>query len=309
MVLAVSLPALTTRRGYAENLTISGGVDGRYVAQSRDGAADGFELHGLFLNLRKVWSDEMGDRWMGVAQVDFDDNFERIRPYQVYLQYKGPLGKWNVRGGHYLLPFGLLATHDTERLVLQGIEEMSLGIRKDTGLMVLGHLSAWDYAASITDGLSDLRLFDSEASPVFTGRLAYVRNDWQVGFSTLIGRVMLDPDFGNGGGTVHERRFALDATKPIGRLTLRVEGIAGSDAGESVGGGNALADYALTSRLELNAQYAYWQNGADRQRTGLGLTYQLRRGLFLRIADVYEFGERDGHTATVQFYAEFSKQL
>lgn len=309
LVVAVSLPAFATRRGYGENLTLSGGLDGRYVADSRHGAADGPELEGLFLNLRKVWSDEMGDRWIGVAQVDFDDNFERIRPYQVYLQYKGPLGKWNVRGGHYLLPFGLLATHDTERLILQGLEEISLGIRKDTGVMVLGHVSAWDYAASITGGSSDHRLFDSEASPVFTGRLAYVRNDWQLGFSSLIGRVLLDPDFGNGGETAHERRFALDATKPIGRLTLRLEGVAGSDAGELVGGGNAFADYALTSRLELNGQYAYWQSGADRYWTGLGLTYQLRRGFFVRVADVYEFGEREGNTATVQFYAEFSKQF
>jgi hypothetical protein len=309
VVAVLSLPPLTARCGYAENLTLSGGVDGRYVGESRDGAEDGFELHGLFLNLRKVWSDEMGDRWIGVAQVDFDDNFQRIRPYQVYLQYKGPLGKWNLRGGHYLLPFGLLATHDTERLILQGIEEISLGIRKDTGVMVLGHVGAWDYAVSITDGLGDLRLFDSRANPVFTGRLAYVRNDWQVGFSSLIGQVLLEPGSGTGEETVRERRFALDATKPVGRLTLRLEGIAGTDAGRAVGGGNALVDYALTSRLEVNAQYAYWQSTTNRHLAGLGLTYQLRRGVFLRVADTYESGEWEGNTITVQFYAEFSKQL
>lgn len=169
------LAGLTTTAARAQGLQLSGGLDGRLTNDREpDGEDPGTRarLEGAFLNLRKVWSDDLGDRWIGVAQVDVDDNARRIRPYQVYLQYKGPLGVWNLRGGHYLLPFGLLATYDTERLLLEGLEKTSLGIRKDTGVALLGRLGSWDYAASLTDGLSDVRFVDGDARPTFTGRLA-----------------------------------------------------------------------------------------------------------------------------------------
>lgn len=292
-------------KGVSQNLQVSGGLDTRYTHES-PAQTDDFKLEGAFLNLRKVWSDEFGDRWFGVAQADFDDNFQRIRPYQVYLQYKGPLGKWNVRAGHYLLPFGLLATYDTERLVLQGLEETSLGIRKDTGVQLFGHFGAWDYAVSVTDGLSDVRFHDAGANPLVTARLAYVESDWQVGVSTLIGRVLLDPEFAIGRGFVSERRFAVEITKPFGPLMLRTEGVGGTDDSRAVGGGIVLADYALTPRLELNTRYATWSKDGDRHFLGLGLTYQLRPGLYLRLADNQEFSREKNNALTVQIYYEFS---
>ena len=289
-------------------ITISGGLDGRFSYVSPESETEA-RLEGLFLNLRNVWSDELGDRWFLVAQADFDDNFDRIRPYQAYLQYKGPLGKWNIRGGHFLLPFGLLYTYDTERLLLTGLEKTSLGIRKDTGAELFGHFGTWDYAFSITTGLSDLHLFDSRANPVFTTRWAYVQNDWQIGISALAGQILLDPDFGIGVGQVTERRLALDATRSYGPLTLRAEGAAGTDDGKAVGGGNLLADYAITDKLELNTRYANWYSKSDRQFGGIGITYQIRQGLILRFADTFEFGENDRNEITIQIYYEFSKQF
>jgi len=245
MLATALLPTLTS----AEGLQLSGGIDGRFTHENHP-RRDEVALKGLFLNLRQVWADESGDRWIGVGQVDFDNNFEDIRPYQVYLQYKGPLGKWNVRAGHYLLPFGLLATYDTERFVLQGFEDTSLGIRKDTGIQFLGHWGAWDYAVSLSDGLGDIRLADSRANPVFTARLAHVKDDWQVGFSTLIGRpwARFEPLVGEEEASARftqARRFALDATKSFGPLTIRAEAGGGTDNGRGVWGGVALADYAL----------------------------------------------------------------
>ena len=88
---------------------------------------------------------------------------------------------------------GLLANHDTERLLLQGLERTSLGIRKDTGAEMLGRFGPWDYAVSASDGLSDVRFVDSRANLLMTTRLGYVRNDLAVGFSALAGSVLLDP--------------------------------------------------------------------------------------------------------------------
>jgi len=302
--LTVPLPS-----AYAQGLQVSGGLDGRLTTE-REGRETGPfrpQLTGAFLNLRKVWSDEFGDRWIGVAQADFDDNLRRVRPYQLYLQYKGPLGKWNLRGGHYLLPFGLLATYDTERLVLQGLEKRSLGIRKDTGMQAFGRYGSWDYAVSLSDGLSDVRFADSRANPVLTARVAYVAGDAQLGFSALARRVLLDS--GPRPVDVRERRFAVDATKSFGPLTVRAEGVGGTDNGRARGGGVFLGDYALNPKLDLNTRYAFWNTHDAGHGAGLGLTYQIRQGLFFRTAGTYQSRRDDHYGFTVQLYYEFSKLL
>lgn len=309
MLATALLPTLTR----AEGLQLSGGVDGRFTHQNHP-QSDEVELNGLFLNLRQVWADESGDRWIGVAQVDFDNNFENIAPYQLYLQYKGPLGKWNARAGLYLLPFGLLATYDTERLLLTGIENTSLGIRQDVGAQVFGHFGDWDYAVSVTDGLSNIRFVDSGANPVLTARLAYAKDDWQVGLSTFIGRpwARFEPLVGEEESSARftqERLLALDATKSFGPLTLRAEASGGTENGRGVWGGVVLADYALLPKLELNTRYAWWHRDGDSQSIGLGLSYNVWRGLFLRIADSYEFGRREKNALTTQIYFEFSHRF
>ena len=309
LTLAISLAA----RLLGQSAQVSGGFDARLTNEATERSDEVRsplrpQLAGVFLNLRKVWSDESGDRWIGVAQVDSDENLRHLRPYQIYGQYKGPLGKWNIRVGHYLLPFGLLANYDTERLVLQGLEESSLGIRKDTGAMVLGRFGPWDYAVSLSDGLGDVHFIDHSASSLVTARLGFVRADWQVGLSTLVGNVLRDPALGQG-VRVEERRLALDLYKSFGPCAVRAEGIAGTDEGRSVGGGIVLADYALTPRLEINIRFADWNRSDDHQTSGVGLTYQLRPSLYLRIADQYHTRQENRNGFTLQLYYDFSRPL
>lgn len=308
VVIAATLPATIQAAA-----TISGGVDSRVVHNTvpRDTEA---ELTGAFLNLRQVWTDAAGDRWIGVAQVDFDHNFEDVRPYQVYLQYKGPLGKWNIRAGHYLLPFGLLTTYDTERLVLRGLEETNLGIRTDTGAQFFGRSGDWDYALSVTNGLGNSRPFDSRARPVLTTRVAYVKDAWQVGFSSLEGRVRakFEPLTGDANASrtlTRERRFALDALRTWGPVTFRAEVSGGTNDGDDVWGGVLLADCAIAPKLELNFRYATWHGPSTAQTVGAGLTCDIGRGFFVRIADNYELTGRNNHAFTAQFYFEFSHRI
>lgn len=291
----------------ADGFVVSGGVDLRAHYESA-GAANA-EVHGLFLNLRQVWSDATGDRWIAVAQGDWDDNFQDVEPYQAYLQYKGPLGRWNARAGHFLLPFGLLATYDTERLLLRGVEELSVGVRHDTGAEILGRFGDWDYAVAVTGGLGAERFPDSSANAVLSARLAYAQEDWQIGLSTLMGRVLINEENFGAEGFVDERRVALDATKTLGAWTLRAEAVLGNDDGQLVGGGVMLADYALTSRLEINSRLAWWHRDGDRQFASLGVSYQLAPGLFVRLADNYEFGRREQNELTAQLYFEFSRRF
>lgn len=176
----------------AHSFDVSGGLDLRVKHETTDDQVEG-GLDGAFLNLRNVWGDDEGDRWIAVAQLDVSDNANDIDPYQIYLQYKGPLGKWNLRAGHFLLPFGLLTTYDTERLLLGGLEPLSIGIRKDSGVEALGHDGNIDYAVSVTEGMGDDWFGSRDGNKLFTGRVAYVPDhDWQIGISLLQGLSVID---------------------------------------------------------------------------------------------------------------------
>lgn len=307
VMIIVLQPHLSAAGGFQ----ISSGVDGRYInTGSRENEV---ELEGLFLNFRKVFSDERGDRIIAVGQIDFDNNFEAVMPYQTYLQYKGPLGKWNVRAGHYILPFGLLATYDTERLLLKTLEPLSLGIKLNTGVELLGFFGDFDYAVSVSQGMGRKRLTDVDNDKLITGRLGWQGEDISIGLSCLIGVVLLETDSTirneTGSSSLYEKRLAIDLTRYSGSLILRGEVVIGKDEDKTVGGGLVKADYALAPKLELNLKYAHWQREGGRNFIGAGFSYEVYKGLFLRIADEYQFGKENENVATLQVYYEFSRQL
>lgn len=295
----------------AGSFQISGGIDGRYT--NTNGNEHDAQLEGLFLNLRKIFSDSKGDRLIAVAQVDADHNLKEVKPYQTYLQYKGPLGKWNIRAGHYILPFGLLSDFDSERLVLRTLEPLSLGIKLDTGVELLGYIKDLDYAVSISQGVGRNRLTDVDNDKLVTARIGWQGEDINVGLSGLIGNVLTEKDSiireDLGTNNFYAKRLGVDITRHAGPLILRSEFIIGEDGDETVRGGLAKADYALTSKLELNLKYAYWQRNGDRNFVGAGFSYELQKGLFFRIGNEHEFGKESKNVATVQTYFEFAKQF
>lgn len=307
MILILTLPTLCS----AGSSQLSGGADGRFT--NTDADKNRVELEGLFLNFRHVFSDEKGDRLIVVGQLDIDNNFEDMRSYQTYLQYKGPLGRWNIRVGHYILPFGLLSDYDTERLVLQSFELLSLGIKLDTGINVLGFIGAFDYAISISQGVGRNRLADADENKLVTGRISWQGEDMRIGLSTLIGRVLVDEDSSlrdeAGSSSIYEKRLGLDIAKYVGPLVLRGELLIGEDENNTVGGGLLLAGYALSPKLEINLKYAHWQKDGNRNFIGAGFTFSMGSGLFLRLADEYQFGMENKNVVTAQIYYEFARFL
>lgn len=296
------LPAPTV----AVELQTSGGMDARLM--HKDGNTKGI-LEGLFLNVRKVFRDAEGDRLILVGQMDADDNFERIRPYQTYLQYKGPLGRWNLRAGHYILPYGLLAYYDTERLLLQTQELTNLGIKLDTGVEALGYWESWDYAVSVSQGVGRRRFSDVDENKLVTARMGWWADEARVGLSGIAGDVLLAEEVSHAQVIRRTKRLALDASLPWERWTGRAELAFGTDDGRDVGGGFLGIDVALRPDLEANMTYARWERGASTNSGGAGLTYRFRPGLFLRVADEQEFDGRRSNTFSAQVYYEFSKSL
>ncbi len=287
-LLGVMLLLSTFARG--ENIQVSGGADLRY--RNIETKENEFEIEGLFLNLREVFRDEEGDRLIAVGQIDFDNNFEHVRPYQTYLQYKGPLGRWNMRAGHYIIPFGLLSDYDSERLVLRTMEPLNLGTKLDTGVEALGFLGDFDYAVSVSQGVGRNRFTDVDNDKLVVARIGWQDEETRIGLSGLIGKVLIEKDsiirneIGSEG--LYEKRLGIDLTEYAGPLILRGEASIGKDNSQTVGGGLLKADYALTPKLELNLKYAHWRRKGERNFIGAGFSYEFYKGLFIRAADEYQ---------------------
>jgi len=207
----------------AGSFQLSGGADGRY--SNTNGDENDIEIEGLFLNFRKVFSDEKGDRFIVVGQLDAEHNLKEIKPYQTYIQYKGPLGKYNIRVGHYILPFGLLSDYDTERLSLKALEDLSLGIKLDTGIELLGYLRDFDYAISLSQGVGRNRLTDVDNGKLVIARIGWQGEDISIGLSGLIGKVLTEKNSmickEISSREFYEKRLGLDLTKYMGASYIK----------------------------------------------------------------------------------------
>lgn len=304
---AVTVLALTALPASAQSLTVSGGLDVR-ASTGTEGTRG--VLEGAFLNLRGVIPQDGADRWILVLQGDSGEKAEEPHLYQAYAQWKGPLGRWNLRGGRYLLPFGLLASHDSERLLLNTLEPLSLGLKLDEGLQLHGFTPRFDYAVSLSDGLRN-------QGPVASGRIGREGDEFAWGLSFLAGRL---PEAASKESLelpgrvlesvpfVRKARLGFDGTATWGPDLLRTELVAGTDNGRSVGGAYGEWERALSPRWSLQANAGIWKGSETRRRVGVGAGWTWRTGRTLRAAWVHE-QEREGrdNALWLQAYVEFSR--
>lgn len=305
--IALLMMAVYAIEADAQGAQLSGGADVRYQAESP--GADEAQVKGLFLNARKVFADTSGDRLILVGQLDAENNFEDIRLYNTYAQLKGPLGHVNFRLGRYILPFGLLANYDTERLLVQSLEPLSLGIKLDLGAQVFGYFGPLDYAVSVSQGTGK-GVNDPDGNKLLTTRIGMQGENGRGGISYLNGQVVVDPDEFPQPGSFDRRRVALDGEWSWQAWTLRGELVSGRDDGKTVSGGILLADYEFTPVWSLNTKLARW-NGMTRQDDlALGISYRLPRGFMVRAAEtVRRLDRADIRIFSLQLYWEFAHAL
>lgn len=296
----------------AQSFTLSGGLDLRAGVLTNPRLESVTGLSSLFVNFRKVLADEAGDRFFLVGQVDVEEEIAHTRLYNAYGQYKGPLGRWNVRVGRYLVPFGLHAYYDTERLLLAAHEAEALGTKLTQGIDLLGYTGPFDYTVSVN------RSPWSGVMPV--ARLGWQGEDVRLGLSYLFGRL---PSFADresvlvdellpGARPIDKHRVAVDYDHVLGPLTLRLEPVAGLDERSGVFGGYAEAGYALSPRWEFAANVAALRSGlvGDRWRSGASLGFRLLPTVFIRGAYIHrnDFGS-PSDMLVAQLYGDFSQPL
>lgn len=293
---------------HADGTTISGGLDLRATRGSDATVA----LNGVFLNVHQVFEQDGADRWIVVAQADSGDNGQSPHLYQTYVQLKGPLGHWNVRAGRLILPFGLLASYDSERQVLQTIEPLTLGAKLGQGVQVDGFSSRLDYAVAAVAGMQG-------HDAVLIARVGTIWGEVHVGASLLNGslpevvsaeNIELPNHVLPGIPFVNKHRLGLDATWDDGPTAWRGELVAGTDNGVFVKGAYGEVERALDANWTLGFNAGVWDGAAQRWRYGAALTRTLGAGRLLRLAYVDQ-AEPEGldHALVAQFEWEFARAL
>lgn len=309
-IFIISLFFAPQKQVEADVTQISAGLDVRGLTKNPLWGAgeEGLNLHGAFVNLRQVISDEKGDRYIFVAQLDANNNLNEIEAYQVYAQLKGSLGGANLRAGHYILPFGLLAYLDTERQLLQTQESVALGIKLDTGLQVFGFVGALDYALSISQGTG--KLTDQDSNKLLVARIGIQQEENSWGLSYLDGRVDSDEDSFYPQGNSDKQRLAIDAELDLLPWMLRIELDTGKDDGRSVSGAILLADYDVNARLSFNSKLSYWDSTDEFQEMAIGFSYSLPRNFVFRLAESWQqINDVDDAIFSIQLYWDFSHAL
>jgi len=245
------------------------------------------EVKALGLSLRKVFADERGDRIILFTVIDSMHNFQETMLGQAYIQYKGPLGRWNLTAGRYQLPFGLLPNYTTKRLLIESLEYETIGIRSDQGLQLSGVVKDFDYAISLSQGVGVRRWTDIDNNWLITARVGYQGVDFEdlrIGLSALSGRIMPDKMHSPMKTPAYKNLLALDLIRYYGPLVWRAELTYGEEGDKRLNGIFTGVDYALFPKTDLNLGYTHLNRaGYEKDALTIGLTYNLA-GFQLRAA-------------------------
>ena len=282
---------------------ITADTDLRYTTKENK-----LKIEGSGVSLRKIISDRKGDRIILFTLLDAMDNFEKIMFDQSYIQYKGPLGRWNVTAGRFRLPFGLLPNYSTKRLLIKTLEYKTIGLAEDTGLLFSGVLRDFDYGVSISHGEGHGRWTDRDTDKLLTFRIGYQGVDFEdlrIGLSGLSGRVMQK----HTRDILYKELLAVDVIKYYGQIAMRGELSLGRQEQKNLIGFFSGIDYTIFPRVELNTGYTYSHKGhhSNLNALNVGLSYYgLPFGIQIRLAQKISFLREDKDEFSSQVYSTFS---
>ncbi len=290
--------------GPRASLNISADIDARYRLSNWRGHDGGLHVAGL--SARKTFADSRGDRLTLFGLVEVYDNFREIMPHELYGQYKGPLGSWNVTLGRFGLPYGLLTGFSSSRLLYDMPHRATIGYAVDNGVMLSGVKGVWDYAVGATQGYGPHHTPGFPGHGLGTARLGATfgdAGDVILGVSGAYGRT----------SHAHHRDSTIaravgggDATLYFGRLLCRIELNGGVADEQLLATGFAGLDFALLPRLDLNGAVNGILRGDDTEDVWFaGVTYKLR-WFTLRGGYRYARNAEPRHQAALQIYRLFS---
>jgi hypothetical protein len=269
---------------------------------------------------------KMGNEWTEGLN-DFELEF-----HNAYLRMRVLPPMFNVRIGHFYVPYGIQPWIDTHGTILQSPAMEFIGLDRDWGIAMEGQNDKLEYQVGLTRG-SGMEFFGKDNNFALAGKFSTPRigehvNDW-LGVSFLIGRIF-DPmgverlrswdmeekmDIFKD-NVIKRWRAGIDGQKITGPARLRFEISSGQDASkEYILGGFSEVRYALgkNNRWLSSLQFEnLTQNISQSNRNSdtsvrLGITYSFSANHNLQFAVSRDlnviFGKKDT-TIGLLFYGQ-----
>lgn len=272
-----------------------------------------FKVEALGIGVRKVFADRMGDRIILFPLLETMDNLKETMLDQAYLQYKGPLGRWNITTGRYRLPFGLLSSYSTKRLLIKTLEYETIGIESDNGILLSGIIKDFDYALSLSQGVGTERWSDIDNEGLMVFRVGYQGIDFEalrIGLSGCLGRVL--PKKGHNqipNSTLYKKILSIDLTKYHGVKVYRAEVSFGEEEKKRIFSAFLGIDWSIFPKLDLNVGHIYLnKHSHETGSVTLGLTYNVY-GVQIRAGQRFSFIGEEKDEFSLQVYRLFNYSL
>lgn len=277
-------------------------IDSQYYSRNFSQNEIKFEKFGF--SLKEIFPDDEGDRLICFFRLESENNFSGTFIDQAYAQYKGPLGKWNIALGRFILPFGLLTSFDTEWLLVKTQEYRTISIKNDSGAKLFGTLDDFQYALSITQGVGTEKWLDIDSDKIISLRLGYEGTDFEdlkFGVSFLIGNVAIS------GNNVYKKLVALDMTKYIDQITARFEICSGQENGQNLYSTFTEAEFRVLPLLDLNLAHNFFSSNNYYHSITMGVSYNTPvYGFIARAAYKNTFGGESKNEIFIQIYKLFT---
>jgi len=299
---AILLALLLTSAANA-SLKLTAELDTRYAYdEEHDLNVDAFNL-----SLRKTISDNKGDRLIFSALGALEENGEEIGLHEAYLRYKGPMGKWNITAGKFLLPYGIRYGYSAERMLFETVEDVTVGMESAWGLKFSGLTRHYDYVLTFTDNNGNDKLDDVPHNGLFTGRLGFevgLEGDLNIGVSALSNYVSGKKDLEN---KPLKNLLALDVTYYWNSAIIRGELNGGVVDEERLIATFINMDYALLRNVELNSAFTITdQQDSLSETLYLGVNWTLK---YCAIRGGYHYARNEQTTDSkllLQVYSSFT---
>jgi len=286
-------------------LEISLDADARATVSSTDESTLGLQTAGLLL--RKTIADPDGDRFILTLLAEAYDTFREQMIHEASLRLKGPMSRWNVTAGRFSLPYGLIPSFSTTRLLLSSWYDEHFGFDADNGMLLSGITGDIDYGIAVTQGLGPHHRFSLQNQALVSGRIGYTfgeAGEYLLGVSGIHGKTAGM----HGTEMPHDISGAgIDATVNSGPLTLRTSLDGGLQNKDTYLLGYLFTQYSLNRFVDIDIGGRYGKIG-NSEPSGSVYAGGTTRNRFITIRGgyTYEKTTTEKHQVTLQLYRAFS---
>lgn len=287
LAFAGSSPGMAS--GWNDNMRWAVDLSTRFTRDLRQNHVSSQQVVGF--DLHKVFSTEQGDiatlvfqpYWVRLHDVKnppffFDDGNDAELTWRIAnINFTGlSHGRFNLRAGHFEVPFGLEQNIDTNGTLRQ-YSFRDRGIKADWGISVNGVLPDFDYEVALTRG-SGNNISERDDPYVFAGRIGTPSTgNTVVGLSWFDGRVLAAH------GAVERQRLGVDLAYYYHQWEALLEVSAGNNAGADRV--NLLAELSWRNPMETVHSYVQFRHSRqedvndwlDNSSATLGLEWKINR--------------------------------